>query len=266
MMASLDRFEPHDPALCPPESEGDAAAESSREEALLRRIGELTRRNAELEWFACTVAHDLQEPLRMVGSYTQLLARRYRGRLDRDADEFMAFAVDGVKRMQLLIDSLLQRAAAPNGLEEPQPTSSAEVLSGALANLSRAIEESGASIRHHEMPMVKADPVQLAQIFQNLVANAIKFHGSAAPEVEIRCEEGAGEWRFSVADRGAGIDARDAGRVFQRFERLPGAAHAPGHGLGLAICRKIAEGMGGHIWVEPGSAAGATFCFTIPKG
>ena len=235
------------------------------EEALLGRTQELARSNAELEQFARVASHDLKEPLRMVSSYTQLLARRYRGRLDADADEYIAYAADGALRMQQLIDDLLAYARVSAREREFQTISSEAALSTALQNLAAAIQESEAVIRSGPLPPVRADPVQLGQLFQNLLGNAIKFRKSAAPHIDVACEEGPGEWRFSVSDDGIGIDPKSADRIFQVFQRLHTREEYPGTGIGLAICKKIAEQHGGRIWVTSQPGQGAAFQFTIRK-
>lgn len=226
---------------------------------------ELSRSNAELEQFAYVASHDLQEPLRMVASYTQLLARRYQGKLDRDADEFIAFAVDGAKRMQSLINDLLAYSRVGTKGGELRPTDAEAALSSALVNVQGAIEDSGAVIRHSPLPTVYADPVQLVQVFQNLLGNAIKFRNNKPPEIDVACEETSQEWSFSVRDNGIGIDPKYADRIFQVFQRLHNKKDYPGTGIGLAICKKIAERHGGRIWVVSQSGQGATFQFTIHK-
>jgi PAS domain S-box-containing protein len=235
------------------------------EEALLRRTGELARSNAELEQFAYVASHDLQEPLRMVASYTQLLAKRYKGRLDADADDFIEFAVDGAKRMQQLIVDLLAYARIGTRGQEFRATSSEAALSAALQNLATAIRESDAAIRSGPLPPVWADPVQLQQIFQNLLGNAIKFRHAGRPEIQVSGEESGAEWHFRVADNGIGIDPQQADRIFQVFQRLHTREQYPGTGIGLPICKKIAERHGGRIWVEPRPGYGTTFHFTISK-
>jgi len=236
-----------------------------KEEALARKTEELARSNAELEQFAYVASHDLQEPLRMVSSYTQLLAKRYKGRLGQDADEFIEFAVDGAKRMQALINDLLGYSRVGTRGGEFQATSSEAAVASASRNLRAAIEESGATICSESLPTVVADPTQLVQLFQNLIGNAIKYRDSAPPEIRVACEECPAELRFTVQDNGIGIDPRYAGRIFQIFQRLHHKKDYPGTGIGLAVCKKIVERHGGRIWVESQPGQGATFCFTIPK-
>ncbi len=232
---------------------------------LRSQAAELSRSNAELEQFAYVASHDLQEPLRMVASYTQLLARRYQGKLGQDADEFIAFAVDGAKRMQNLINDLLAYSRVGTKGSELRLTDAEAALSSALVNVRAAIEDSGAVIRHSPLPIVYADPVQLVQVFQNLLGNAIKFHGGAPPEIDVAREETPEEWSFSVHDNGIGIDPKHADRIFQVFQRLHNRKDYPGTGIGLAICKKIAERHGGRIWVVSQPGQGATFHFTIHK-
>jgi PAS domain S-box-containing protein len=233
------------------------------EEELAARTGELERSNAELEQFAYVASHDLQEPLRMVASYTQLLARRYRGRLDEDAEEFIGYAVDGVTRMQALINDLLaySRVGTRGGAFEPVDTGA--VLDRVLASLGPAMEDAGATVTHGPLPTVRGDAVQLGQLLQNLVGNAVKFRGDAPPRVHVSAERGPGEWVFSVADNGIGIDPEYAERIFVIFQRLHTRAEYPGTGIGLAICKKIVERHGGRIWPEPAPGGGTVFRFTL---
>jgi two-component system sensor histidine kinase/response regulator len=235
------------------------------QEALLQRSKELARSNAELEQFAYVASHDLQEPLRMVTSYTQFLAERYQGKLDADADECIAFAVDGAKRMRELILGLLAYGRIGTRGYEFRTTSSEAALSATLQNLAAAIRESDAVIRSGPLPAVWADPAQLQQVFQHLVGNAIKFRHSRRPEIQVSGEELGAEWHFWVADNGIGIDPRYADQIFQVFQQLHAREDYPGTGIGLPICRKIAERHGGRIWVESQPGQGTTFHFTISK-
>jgi signal transduction histidine kinase len=231
--------------------------------ALAAKDEELQRSNTELEQFAYVSSHDLQEPLRMVGSYTQLLSRRYKGKLDADADEFIGFAVDGVTRMQRLINDLLQYSRVGTKGKEPEPTDSGTVLERALANLKMTIEDNKATVTNDPLPAVMADDRQLEQLFQNLVGNAIKFHGAQPPQVHIRAERSNGCWMFVVKDNGIGIEPQYFDRVFQVFQRLHTIREYPGTGIGLAVCKKIVERHGGRIWVESEPGKGTSFQFTL---
>jgi PAS domain S-box-containing protein len=244
----------------------DITEPKQAEEKLKQTLAELERSNQELEQFAYVASHDLQEPLRMVSSYTQLLARRYQGQLDADANEFIAFAVDGANRMQRLINDLLTYSRVGTHGKGFQPTDCMAVLDQALANLKAAIEQSGAVVTHDPLPTVMADNLQLVQLFQNLIGNAIKFHGEEPPHVHVSAEQKGKEWVFSVRDNGIGIDPRYAERIFILFQRLHTREEYPGTGIGLAICKKIAERHGGRIWVESQPGIGSTFYFTIPTG
>jgi signal transduction histidine kinase len=234
------------------------------ERELQRQARELARSNAELEQFAYAASHDLQEPLRMVGSYVDLLARRYRGRLDADADEFIAYALDGVARMQALIRDLLAYSRLETRGRPPELVDCEAVVAECRENLRSRIEESGAEIRQGPLPKVRADPSQLLQLFQNLLGNALKFRGAEPPRIRVFAERIEGGWRFAVADNGIGIEPEHRERIFQIFQRVHSRQHYPGTGIGLAICKKIVERHGGRIWVESEPGRGSTFFFTWP--
>jgi light-regulated signal transduction histidine kinase (bacteriophytochrome) len=237
------------------------------EAALGKAAEELARSNAELEQFAYAASHDLQEPLRMVSSYMQLLARRYEGALDSDAHEFIGFAVDGAKRMQRLINDLLTYSRVGTRGKEFEPTDCEVILRQVLANLQVTISESAAVVTHDPLPTVLADDSQLVQLFQNLIGNAMKFRNERAPEIHIGAEPADDEsyWRFFVRDNGIGIDDQYGERIFVIFQRLHTREEHPGTGIGLAICKKIVERHDGQIWVESQVGQGSTFCFTLPK-
>jgi light-regulated signal transduction histidine kinase (bacteriophytochrome) len=231
---------------------------------LERSNEELERSNKELAQFAYVASHDLQEPLRMVGSYTQLLSKRYKGKLDADADEFINFAVDGVVRMKTLINDLLDYSRVGTRGKELSPADCEEVLEYTLVNLQRLIEDTQASVTHSPLPVVMADPSQIGQLFQNLIGNAVKFRGEAPPAVHVSAEKGPNEWVFSVSDNGIGIHPDYVDRIFEIFQRLHSRTEYPGTGIGLAVCKKIVERHGGRVWVESDLGAGSTFRFTIP--
>jgi signal transduction histidine kinase len=234
------------------------------EEMLEEQAQELARSNAELEQFAYVASHDLQEPLRMVTSHLQLLEQRYKGKLNANADEFIAYAVDGATRMQMTIEDLLAYSRVGMWDVDFEPTDCEAVLDRTLANLQVAIEESGAVVTHDPLPTVMADDLQLSQVFQNLIGNAIKFRDEEPPRVHVSAQPEGDEWVFSVCDNGIGIDPEDADCIFEVFQRLHTWAEYPGTGIGLAICKKIVERHGGRIWVESQPGKGSTFYFTIP--
>jgi signal transduction histidine kinase len=225
---------------------------------------ELQRSNAELEQFAYVASHDLQEPLRMVGSYTGLLKRRYQGKLDGEADEFIAYAIDGVTRMQALINDLLTYSRAGRGDRPLEEIDAGQALGRALDNLQTAIADKQAVVSHGTMPRVTANTVQLTQLFQNLIGNALKFCKDRRPEIRVAAQRSGPEWVFSVQDNGIGIDPQYRDRIFLIFQRLHKREEYPGTGIGLAICKKIVEQQGGRIWVESEPGKGSTFKFTLP--
>ena len=231
---------------------------------LAQYAADLSRSNADLEQFAYVASHDLQEPLRMVASFTQLLARRYRGQLDRDADEFIGFAVDGANRMQQLINDLLFYSRVGTRGKPPAPTDLSEALGNAEANLNEAIKESKAEVTHSPLPIVDGDQVQLTQLLQNLLANAIKFRSQEPLWIHVSAQARDGDWLVSVQDNGIGIAKDHQERIFAIFQRLHARDEYPGTGIGLAICKKIVERHGGRIWVESVPGQETTFYFNLP--
>ncbi len=242
----------------------DITERKQAEEALQKTLADLERSNADLEQFAYVASHDLQEPLRMVSSFTQLLADRYQGKLDKDADEFISFAVDGANRMQGLIDDLLSYARVGTKGKPPAPVPADRTLDRALENLQAAIQENTVEITRNPLPTVMVDDVQLTQVFQNLIANAIKFKGDRPPRISVSCEARGADWVFSVRDNGIGIDPQYFERIFTIFQRLNPRGKYPGTGIGLAMCKKIVLRHGGRIWAESKPGEGSTFFFTLP--
>ena len=225
---------------------------------------ELERSNKELEQFAYVSSHDLQEPLRMVTSFTQLLERRYRNQLDTDADEYIDFIVEGAHRMKYLIDDLLTFSRVSNQTKDFENVDLEIVLNDVLSNLTVSLEESNAIITHDTLPIIMADKSQMGHVFQNLILNAIKFHGSNTPIIDISAHRDEKEWIFAVKDNGIGIEKEYQKQIFEIFKRLHTRNKYPGSGIGLSISKKIIKRHGGHIWVESEPGKGSTFYFTIP--
>ena len=248
-------------------AEKHLARTEDAEKRLAQKVEELNRSNEELGQFAYIASHDLQEPLRMVASYTQLLSRRYKGKLDADADEYIAFAVDGAARMQRLIQDLLAFSRIGTAGQELADMSSEEALKQSLDNLQGAMEDSGALVTHDTLPPVVADEMQVVQLFQNLIGNAIKYQGPGVPRVHISAAKGDGKkWIFSVKDNGLGIEPKYFEKIFAMFQRLHKRDEFAGTGIGLAICKKIVERHGGKISVESQLGQGSTFRFALTQG
>jgi signal transduction histidine kinase len=242
----------------------ELSAVQAANEALAAHAAELQRSNAELEQFAYVASHDLQEPLRKVTSFCQLLQRRYGGQLDEKADQYIDFAVDGAKRMQVLINDLLAFSRAGRSAEELGPVACDAALAGATANLATQIGQAGAVIEAGPLPVVRAQLTLMTVVFQNLISNALKFKGEQPPCVVVSAERDGAFWSFSVSDNGIGIEPQYADRVFLIFQRLHDRAAYPGTGIGLAMCRKIVDYFGGRIWLDTDATGGARFCFTVP--
>ena len=240
--------------------------ERKRAEGKIRGVlAGLERSNKDLELFASIISHDLKEPLRMVASYTQLLAERYEGQLDEKAKKYIAYAVEGAIRMQRLVNDLLTYSRVSTRGNPIETTDSHSILGEAIRNLAAVIEESKTIVTTEDLPMVRADASQLVQVFQNLLANAIKFRSENSPLIQVTARDEGREWVFSVRDNGIGIDQQYAERVFVIFQRLHTRQEYPGTGIGLAVCKRIVERHGGKIWFESEPGKGSTFFFTVPK-
>lgn len=246
-------------------SSRDITARKKSEMELAVRTAELASSNSDLQHFAYIASHDLQEPLRMVASFTELLARRYKGKLDKEADEFISFIVDGTYRMKQLINDLLKYSRVETQGKDFVLTDCGKVIESVLKNLSVAITENHAKIEVGSLPTIWGDEVQLVQLFQNLLANAIKFHGDKLPEIEVSARLQNGNWLFAVRDNGIGIDPQNFEKIFGIFQRLHGRQNYPGTGIGLAVCKKIVERHGGLIWIESAPGKGSNFLFTLPS-
>jgi len=247
-----------------PESVRRALRERALRQENRQAQEELARSNRDLEQFAYVASHDLQEPLRMVATYTELLAERYQGKLDANADKYIHYAMDGARRMQKLVHDLLAFSRLGRQGLAIESADCNVVLQATLVNLEATVRESGAVVEYAQLPVVMADSSQLIQVLQNLIANAIKFRGVAPPLIRVSAEAQAKDWVFSVADNGMGIAPDQLDNVFVIFRRLHTRAEYPGNGIGLSICKKIIEQHGGRIWVESGPGRGSTFRFTLP--
>jgi signal transduction histidine kinase len=234
------------------------------EDLVKNRTEELARSNNDLEQFAYVASHDLQEPLRAVAGFVELLRRNLKNSLDDKTTEYINFTIDGARRMQTLISGLLEYSRIGTQGKKPQKVNSKEVLDEALARLQAGIEESGAKITADNLPTVYFDDVQLSQLFQNLIGNAIKFRGEKTPRIHINASQHDDAWQFAVTDNGIGIELQYADRIFQIFQRLHSREKYPGTGIGLSICKKIVERHNGKIWVESKPGSGSTFYFTVP--
>jgi light-regulated signal transduction histidine kinase (bacteriophytochrome) len=243
----------------------DEVSALERAHALLDvRTQALERSNSDLEQFAYVASHDLQEPLRKVASFCQLLERRYQGQLDERGEQYIAFAVDGAKRMQSLINDLLSFSHVGRRTGEPVVLGSGRLLDQALGNLAAMLEETGARVERGELPEVRGEASLLTAVLQNLVNNALKFHTGETPVVRVEAERDRDEWLFSVTDNGIGIEEQYADRIFVIFQRLHSKTAYGGTGIGLAMCRKIVEHHGGRIWLDTTYTAGSRFRFTLP--
>jgi signal transduction histidine kinase len=247
-----------------PQSVRRAIEEKDLRDENRRTQEELARSNRDLEQFAYVASHDLQEPLRMVATYTQLLAERYQGKLDENADKYIHYAVEGALRMQTLVKDLLAFSRVGRKQETPREMDCTLVVRNVMANLQSLIQETGARISYEGLPVLVADPSELLQLFQNLIGNAIKFRRAERPEIRITAEKKKKEWLFSVEDNGIGIAPQHVEDVFVIFKRLHTRDEYPGSGIGLAICKKIVEHNQGQIWVESQPGQGSRFYFTWP--
>jgi signal transduction histidine kinase len=240
-------------------------AERRRTERILeRRATELERSNAELQQFAYVASHDLQEPLRSIAGYTRLLAKRYQGKLDKEADEFIAFAIAGAERMQELISDLLVYARVGTRGTPPQPADMGVLVHKVIDGMHSALQQWGAEIICEDLPTIHVDQSQLGQLFQNLISNGLKFRAERPPRIHISATQKGADWLFSVADNGIGVEKEFLERIFEMFQRLHERDKYEGSGIGLAIARKVVHRHGGRIWAESELGKGTTFFFTIP--
>jgi len=243
----------------------DTSERKKIEKLLKERTEALEKSNKELEEFAYIASHDLQEPLRMISSYVQLLERRYKNKLDQDANDFISYAVEGSARMKALINDLLAYSRVGTKGKEFAKTNISDILKKVLQNLQIALEENKVEISIGPMPVIMADDTQMIQLFQNLIGNAIKFKNKNPPKISIDCKEKNGNYIFSVSDNGIGIEKEYYDRIFMIFQRLHTRDKYPGTGIGLAVCKKIVERHGGSIWLESEVGKGTIFYFSIPK-
>jgi len=242
----------------------ELAERKRAEEKVKESLEELELSNTELEQFAYAASHDLQEPLRMVTSYVQLLQKRYKDNLDDDANDFINYAVGGATRMQKMIDGLLLYSRVQTRGKSFQPTDCSSVVRQAISNLKIHIDETHAIIESDALPTINADEMQLVRLFQNLIDNALKFHGPEVPRIQVSATKRANKWMFSVSDNGIGLDSKYKDRIFEIFQRLHGEEEYPGTGMGLSICKRIVERHGGQIWFDSDLGKGSIFYFTIP--
>jgi PAS domain S-box-containing protein len=242
----------------------DITERKRAEQALVKNSEDLARSNSDLAQFAYVASHDLQEPLRTITRFVQLLEKRYQGKLDQDADEFIGFIVSGTKRMQQIINDLLAYSRVNTRKEPPHIMKINDSIKSAMQNIKYVMEETRGTIIYGEMPSVIADETQMTQLFQNLIGNALKFHGEEAPQVEISAVRKGDDWIFSLRDNGIGIDPQYKDRIFEIFQRLHTSEEYEGTGIGLAIAKKIVERHDGRIWMESEPGKGSTFNFTLP--
>jgi light-regulated signal transduction histidine kinase (bacteriophytochrome) len=257
-------------SFCPAKNQfavlfSDITDRKRAEEVLFNTVQNLERSNKDLEQFAYVANHDLQEPLRMISSFTQLLERRYKDKLDQDANEYIRFAVDGAIRMQKLLNDLLEFSRIKNQTEQYDPVDTSALLGQAVANLQQLLTENTALVTNDDLPLIQADEAQMIRLFQNLIENAVKFHKKTElPQIHISCKKQDNMYLFSVADNGIGIEKQYHDKVFVVFQRLHSVRDYPGTGIGLSICKRIVERHGGTIWFESIVNEGTTFYFTIP--
>jgi light-regulated signal transduction histidine kinase (bacteriophytochrome) len=241
----------------------DVTEHKQVEGTLARRVAELHRSNEELEQFAYVASHDLKEPLRMVASYTRLLAEEYEDLLDEEGKKYIRYATDGAKRMQALIDDLLTYSRVGRAEVPQQHVDLNDVMRDVRVNLVSSFKDTGGVLEVGKLPAVEGNPTLFAQLMQNLVANAIKFHGEAPPQICVSCQKRDDELVITVQDNGIGIAPEHQQRVFQVFQRLHSRSEYEGTGIGLAVCKKIVEQYGGRIWIESELGRGSTFYFTL---